>query len=229
VTAGGQPSTTDSIVSAGALQGGINGAVDTKMHVRQVMGAYRGRVVFNAIDANDEKVVGVVTFSGPSDVTTPYSDLQTVTAASPNESLLAGILSHGWLPGQKKCPTMVDTATQDHLWTSCAWNPVEFSPDGTRVLAVDRRTDGWAANHLAVLDAQTGDLVAEYTTAGGFGRATFDGRSDAIVAVVVDGKQAALVRCRTDGSDCELATSPATLKGTEEPDSLTQPYQLTAN
>jgi hypothetical protein len=224
----GQPAKTDAIVSAGALSGGTDGAVDTGMHVRQVMGAYQGRVVFNATDANQDKVVGVTALSGSYGVTTPYSSLKTVTAVSPDESLLAGILSHGWARGQKNCAVMVDGDTEDQLWSRCAWNPVEFSPDGTRVLAIDARSDGFGPNHVAVLDAQTGDVVAEYTTSGTFGRATFDGSPDSIVTVLVDGRQAALVRCPTDGTGCELAT-PTESVVPGDPNSLTQPYQLTAN
>jgi hypothetical protein len=220
-------SKTDTIVSAGALSGG-SGTVDTGMHVRQVMGAYQGQVVFNATDANKDEVVGVVMMSGPAAVTMPYSSLKTVTAVSPDESMLAAILSRGWLSGQKHCAVMVDAATQDRLWTSCAWNPVEFSPDGSRVIALDAGTEGFAANHMAVLDAKTGEVVAEYTTSGGFGRATFDSSADSVVMVVVDRRQAALVRCPTDGAACELATRTASVTP-GDPDSLTRPYQLTAN
>jgi hypothetical protein len=147
---------------------------------------------------------------------------------SPDESLLAGILSRGWARGQKHCAVMVDGDTEDQLWSRCAWNPVEFSPDGTRVLAIDARTEGFGPNHVAVLDAQTGDVVAEYTTSGTFGRATFDGSPDSIVTVLVDGRHAALVRCPTDGTGCELATPTASV-ALGDPNSLTQPYQLTAN
>jgi hypothetical protein len=225
----GRPSQTDAIVSAGALSGGTDGAIDTGMHVRQVMGAYRGRVVFNATDTNKDEVVGVAALSGSYGVTTPYSSLKTVTAVSPDESLLAGILSHGWPSGQRHCAVMVDGSGEDQLWTSCMWNPVEFSPDGSRVLALDARTEGFGPNHIAVLDAQTGAVVAEYTTSGAFGRATFDGSTDSIVMVVVDGLKVALVRCPSDGTDCELASPPASVKAPDDPDSFTQPYQLTAN
>jgi hypothetical protein len=223
----GDPAKSDTIVYAKALSGAST-TVDTGMHVRQVMGAYNGQVVFNATDGKKNEVVGVVVMAGPGGaVTTPYPSLKTVTAVSPQEALLAGIPAHA-LKGQRHCATMLDPTADDTLWTSCSWIPVEFSPDGSRVLALDAGTEGLGPNHLAVLDAQTGSVVAEYTTDGAFGRATFDASSDAIVTVLVDGRQAALVRCPTDGSDCELATPPARV-GQGDPDALTQPYQLTAN
>jgi hypothetical protein len=226
--ANSRPSTTDTIVYAGALSGG-SGTVDTGMHVRQVMGAYRGQVVFNATDANKDEVVGVVMMSGPPGVTTPWANLKTVTAVSPNESLLAGVPSRDEAqPGERHCSLMLDANTSATLWTNCSWNPVEFSPDGSRVLALDAPNEGFGPNHVAVLDAQSGAVVAEYTTTGAFGRATFDGSDDSIVMVVVDGRRAALVRCPTDGTDCELASPPASVN-LGDPDSFTRPYQLTAN
>jgi hypothetical protein len=224
----GAPRKGDTLVYAKGLTGDST-TVETDLHVRQVMGAYQGRVVFNGTGANKEEVVGVVMMAGSDGtVTKPYSRLKTVTAVSPDESMLAGILSHGWLRGQRHCPVMLDADTQDTLWTRCSWNPVEFSPDGSRVLAVEAGSEGFGPNHLAVLDAQTGAVVAEYTTSGAFGRATFDGSADSIVTVVVDGRQAALVRCPTDGGECELA-SPTASVTPGEPNSLTEPYQLTAN
>jgi hypothetical protein len=224
--ANGQPSDGDTLVYAKALNGNSN-TVETGMDVRQVMGAYNGQVVFNAVDDKHQVVGAVMMAAGGSEVTTPWSNLRSVTAVSPDESLLAGLRATGYPRGQKNCAVMVQSADSAELWTTCDWNPVEFSPDGSRVLALDSGTEGLGPNLMAVMDANTGSIVAEYSTDGVFGRATFDADADSIVAVVAEGGQASIVRCTIDGQ-CDLATPPATVPGTE-PEAVLRPYQLTAN
>jgi hypothetical protein len=225
--AAGQPADGDTIVYANALTGNST-TVDTGMHVRQVMGAYNGRVVFNATDKKDDVVGVVVMAADGSAVSTPWDNLKTVTAVSPDESLLAAIRSRGYLPGQQHCAVMVEAADASvPLWTNCEWNPVEFSPDGSRVIALSASTEGLGPNNLAVMDSRTGEVVAQYATRGVFGRATFDGTAGSIVAVVADGRQASIVRCTIDGQ-CDLATPPAPVTP-DEPDAVLHPYQLTAN
>ena len=138
--ASGQPATSDTIVYATAVKGGTASVdtVDTGMRVRQVMGAFNGRVVFNAVEKGNGEVVALVAMADdPSDVTTPWENLKTVTAVSPDESLLAGLPSRGnFEPGQRHCSLMLDAAEMATIWTDCDWNPVEFSADGSRVLAL---------------------------------------------------------------------------------------------
>jgi hypothetical protein len=170
--ANGQPSRGDTLVYAKALNGGST-TVETGMDVRQVMGAYNGQVVFNAVDGKRQVVGAVMMAGGGSGVTTPWTNLRAVTAVSPDDTLLAGLRSSGYLPGQKNCAVMVEAADSTlPLWTNCDWNPVEFSPDGNRVLAIDSGTEGLGPNLMAVMDANTGSIVAEYSTDGVFGRAT---------------------------------------------------------
>jgi hypothetical protein len=230
--ASGNPSSTDTIVYAKAVDGGDDtvDTIDTGMKVRQIMGAYNGRVVFNAKQRGEGEVVGVVVMGSDDSVSTPWADLKTVTAVSPTESLLAGLPARGgrYAPGQRRCSQLVDAASGDSLWANCDWNPVEFSPDGTLVLAIPAYGDGFGPTSLAVLDTTTGTVVQEYRTRGTFGRATFDGSSDAVIAVVLQGTQSSIVRCSIDSPDCELTTVPVTVTPFD-PVSLTQPYQLTAN
>jgi hypothetical protein len=229
VDAAGKSAKTDTLVYAAAVNGGAE-TVDTGMRVRQVMGAFNGQVVFNAVDKGEGEVVGLVTMAGGgSPVSTPWTDLKTVTAVSPDQSLLAGLPSRGnALSGEHNCAVMVNSATTAPMWSDCAWNPVEFSPDGTRVLGLPHHYDGLGPTTLAVLDSETGAVLQEFRTQGTFGRATFDGDSGTVVAVVAEGDQASIVRCSIEDESCELATPIATVIP-DEPDAVLRPYQLTAN
>jgi hypothetical protein len=225
--AAGAPAQGDTIVYARALSGGTS-TVETGLDIRQVMGSYNGEVIFNAVDGGEHGVVGLVTVpGGDTSVQTPWPNLTSVTAVSPDETQLAGILASGYQSGQRHCAAMIDAADATTMWTRCPWNPLEFSPDGSRVLARDWRSEGLGPNRLAVLDAQTGDVVQEYTTSGVFGRATFDGAADTVLMVVAVEDQASIVRCSV-GGDCELATPPA-IVAPGDPDAVLRPYQLTAN
>jgi hypothetical protein len=228
--ASGHPAKTDTIVSVSALNGPVDSA-DTGMQVRQVMGAKDGQVVFNAKQVGSGDVVGVVDLQGDGTVTTPWPDLKTVTAVSPDESLLAGLPSRGnYDPGQRNCSWLVDAASGEMQWTNCDWNPVEFSPDAVRVLAIPSHRDGLGPTSLGVLDTADGSVVQEFRVRNGtFGRATFDGSSEAIVAVVTQKNQSSIVRCAIDGSTCDLATPSAAVPDSFSPEALLQPYQLTAN
>jgi hypothetical protein len=230
--ASGRPAPTDTIVYATAVNGDADtvATVDTGMQVRQVMGAYDHQVIFNAKQTGRGEVVGVVVMGADQGVSTPWDDLKTVTAVSPTEALLAGLPRPGgaFAPGQRNCSQMISADSGDMLWANCDWNPVEFSPDGTLVLAIPAYADGLGPSSLAVLDTETGSAVQEFRIRGTFGRATFDPASDAVIAVVTQKNQSSIVRCPVDGSSCELATPPAQTKSAD-PVSLLQPYQLTAN
>jgi hypothetical protein len=173
--------------------------------------------------SHDRPIVGWVDLASPGTPVAQRLPAATqVTAVSPTLSEAAAQLR-----GDAHCSTMVDLDLRTRLWQSCAWHPVEFSPDGSRVLAVDVATDGLGVRDLAVLNAANGDIVQEYVTPGAFGRATFEDGPDTIVAVLLVHDQEAIVRCDVEGA-CALATPPATVTP-DDPDSLVRPYQLTAN
>ena len=48
------------------------------------------------------------------------------------------------------------------LWETCAHSLQRFSPDGRYLIASDAYGDGAGARSLAILDAETGDVMAEY-------------------------------------------------------------------
>ncbi|KRF20922.1 hypothetical protein ASG90_00395 [Nocardioides sp. Soil797] len=102
------------------------------------------------------------------------------------------------------------TTTGDDWWTQCKFNGYsaqgpKFSPDGTRLLAVPARTDGFGPGAFAILDADTGKKVQ------GFSAPEFT--KDAVWAdddsVFVDGYKDAdfnggvIYRCNLSGK-CEV-------------------------
>ena len=218
---------SDTVVVAGALNGDNRTASTGDYKVSHVMGVNDGVVVFNGVQGK-HKVVGTIDVDATDPaVETPWTDLHaiTVSAIDPQFAQFAAFL--GEFEGrfdQRVCTTMFTFAGEEE-WASCQWRPVEFSTDGSMVLALGSDTEGFGPRRLAVLDADTGAPLAAFTTPGTFGRATFEG--DDVVTVLVVDDQSAIVRCALDGS-CELATEARHVRP-YEPDSLITPYQLTAN
>ena len=63
------------------------------------------------------------------------------------------------------CFGVVDAATLTESWTTCDYKPSGFSPDGRYILATAPLSDGMGPREVDVLDAATGDLVADFTPA----------------------------------------------------------------
>lgn len=218
---------SDTVVVAKALNGDSRSASTGGVQVAHVMGVHDGVVVFNGLD-DSGKVVALMDLNDASPtVETPWASLnaKTISAIDPKlDQFAAFVGDRAGQFGERDCSTMF-TAEGDEEWDSCAWRPVEFSPDGSAVLAVATNTDGFGVRQLAVLDADTGALLAAYTTPGTFGRATFE--DDQVMMVTVTDDQSAIVRCDIEGP-CELATSAQNVVA-DDPESLVTPYQLTAN
>jgi hypothetical protein len=195
------------------------------MRVEQVMGVKQGEIVFNAREGGQRVVGRVQVLSGDATVEQPWPDVATVTAIDPDFTRMAAVLDAD-AGGRTACASMLAYSDASEEWESCTWRPVEFSHDGSRVLAVFSRGDGLGPNQMAVLDADTGETIQQFATEGTFGRLTFED-SDTVVGVVsVDG-ESAIVRCTVGGS-CELTTDPVRV-AQDEPDSVLEPYQVTAN
>lgn len=219
----GEPSRDDTVVLADDVDAPRAAQSTLGLRVQHVMGVHDAKAVVNATDQGLSVAATVDLESG--DVTMPWAHVTTVTAVDPEFTRLAVIRSRA-VGGSPRCSSMLAFDDASEQWSSCLWRPVEFSLDGARVLAVASNSDGFAVRELAVMDATSGSVLGEFTTRGGFGRATFEG-SDTVLAVVVEGEQAAIVRCRVAGG-CELATKPAAVAA-DDPASLVTPYQLTVN
>jgi hypothetical protein len=196
------------------------------LDVQQVMGVHDHEVLVNAREDGKARVALLDVASGAGTLEQPWHHVVNVTAVDPGFTRFAGRTPQ--MKGRERsCSAMLDFDSAQVQWQSCEWRPVEFSTDGSLVLAIGAGTDGLGPRELAVLNADDGSLVQSFTTQGTFGRATFEG-TESIDAVTAVADQAAIVRCTIAEGDCELATAPAEV-APDEPDSLIYPYQLTAN
>ncbi|MEP6665135.1 MAG: hypothetical protein ABJA81_01690 [Nocardioidaceae bacterium] len=220
----GQPADTETLLYTDSLTSDVKYAYSAPLSVGQLLAAHEGMVVFNARRVDGSQVVGRVdmTASSPAPVEQPWPNLVSLTAASPKAGLMAGRTTDMTGP-QRHCAAMLSYDDASELWRTCNWTPLEFSSDGSRVYAIAKSTEGFGPRLAAVLDADSGQVLQELTTPGTFGRATFEG-ADTLDIVTVQDDKAAIVRCPSDGN-CELATDPLPAV----PDSLVEPYQITAN
>jgi hypothetical protein len=90
----------------------------------------------------------------------------------------------------------------DPLWKTCDYSLGEFSPDGRFVLAGAPYHDGLGQSSLTILDARTGDVVADYQEDKG-SQIALTGMTwedeDTVLAIAVDGDTCYILRMGTDG------------------------------
>ncbi len=219
----GQPADTATVLYTDTLSGQPAYAYTDQLAVRQLTAVHDAVAVFNAVTTDGTRVVGRVDLaSSPATVEQPWPHIVSLTAASPANGLMVG-RTEDMTGSQRNCQAMLSYDDGSELWRTCEWIPQEFSLDGSRVFAIAADTEGFGPREVAVLDAGTGEVVQQLTTPGTFGRATFED-ADTVDIVTVEDGSSAIVRCRSAGS-CELATDPLPAV----PDSLSSPYQLTAN
>ncbi|MFC6286262.1 hypothetical protein ACFP3Q_07785 [Nocardioides sp. GCM10027113] len=103
------------------------------------------------------------------------------------------------------CFAVVDAdAPRTTLWETCDYALGAFSPDGRYVMASDPLQDGLGPTSLSILDAATGEPVAEFTRVGRRPEVTlvspaWEG-NEAVVASALGNGEQALVRMGVDGS-----------------------------
>ena len=196
--------------------------------VTDILDVYDGVVVFAAREGGLD-TVGKIDFTtsppayermfDPADVVRP-------TAFSIAANLM-GQSGQDTVPGDPNdspCAVLTDLDdVNEGGWNSCTWRPFEFSPDGSRVFALDTRTEGFGPRLVAVLDSETGEALLDLSSEGTFGFSPSWESNDSVLVTLVQDGQAAIVRC-TVGVGCELATDPKAAM-----DSLSEPYHLTAN
>ena len=108
-------------------------------------------------------------------------------------------------PDASGCFGVVDPAAESDqpLWQTCDHSLGAFSPDGRFVLASDPYQSGLGITSLSVLEASTGDLVAEFTQPQG-GQLAVNNvawESDSsILGVAIEGMDSTMVRFGIDGS-----------------------------
>lgn len=109
----------------------------------------------------------------------------------------------------KGCFAVIEAAApMAPAWETCDYKMGSFSPDGKYVMAIASDSDGMGPTTIYVLDARTGDLVAEFASAGRkqviLIRPVWESAST-IVATAMEGNVTTMVRMRVDGSLEEVA------------------------
>lgn len=127
------------------------------------------------------------------------------------QGLIAGQLSYN--DDGTSCWTVVSYKTGNQLFgKNCEWTLERFSPDGRYVIGTPSDGDGGGSRGLAILSAQTGEVLTEFEQ--GRNGQLFLGdpvwEDDAhVLATVVDGLESQVVRFGLDGS-MEIASETVT-------------------
>jgi hypothetical protein len=163
-------------------------------------------VVYNSIAPD---VMGIARTGG---TTTPIQGLRRVDDASEATGLVSGLVSYGVDGG---CSGVMDPASGRLLWKSCDYSNLRFSPDGRLVVADASYFDGPGSPTLTILDASTGDVVADFSpeqrdTVVGVSQAVWED-DDTVLAYVDEGGDQAMVRLGADGS-IEAVTDVVTVR-----------------
>ncbi|HSU03765.1 MAG TPA: hypothetical protein VLK03_14530 [Nocardioides sp.] len=106
------------------------------------------------------------------------------------------------------CFAVVEAATRLPAWETCDYALGSFSPDGAYVMAGSAEGDGAGPSSLYVLDARTGELVADFSSRGrdlvSLIRPAWES-ADTIVATAMGGPTTTMVRMGVDGTLEEVA------------------------
>ena len=118
------------------------------------------------------------------------------------------------------CWAVVDLATGRQVWDTCDFALRKFSPDGSYVIGTDAYADGLGGSQTAILDAATGQVLAEFTTRdlGFITQPVWESDSAVLMPTYQDGTWY-LLRLGPDGS-VERAADP--VSGSE----MRQPWIL---
>lgn len=191
--------------------------------LRGIAAVRDGITIVNAMQGNRSMVLRVDMLAADPQVEQPWPSLTYVSAVNQDLNLMAVSTDKLVAPNDSPCGAIVDADDLSQLWQSCDWYPIEFSADGSRVLAQPVGTEGFGPRSLAVLDSASGAVLQEFTAAGFVGASGFEDSDTVDMVVVADSGGSAIVRC-TVAEDCELATEPKP----SAQDSLGEPYTLTA-
>jgi hypothetical protein len=143
---------------------------------------------------------------------TPVEGLLRIDDASEATGMISGLVSYG---NEGGCSGVMDPASGRLLWKSCGYSNLRFSPDGRLVVADAAYFDGPGSPTLTILDARTGDVVADFSpeqrdTVVGVTQAVWED-DDNVLAHVEEGMDQAMVRLGTDGS-IETVTDVVTVR-----------------
>lgn len=158
-------------------------------------------VVYETLTPQGRTKVGLANADG----TTIYLPYLNALATDPVNGLISVQTSSQDNTG---CFAVIEAATLATAWESCDYKLGSFSPDGAYVMAIAADSDGAGPTMLSVLDARTGDMVAEFASAGRdvvtLIRPAWES-SSAVVATAMEGKVTTMVRMGVDGTLEEVA------------------------
>jgi hypothetical protein len=153
---------TQSLVSRDTadVQGGMTWDLPTQ-GAAEVVG-YLGdeRIMVHNVDQTDGS--SDLMIAEPDGSLTPVPGYLSALSTSPEAGAFAVLTTDG---PQGPCFGVVDAATLAEEWGTCDYKLGGFSPDGHHVLATSPLSDGMGPREVEVLDAATGDLVADFTPA----------------------------------------------------------------
>ena len=153
-------------------------------------------MVYETVTAQGETTVGLANADG----TTTELPYPSALAADPVNGLISVQTQVRETSG---CFGVVEAATLTTAWETCDYKLGSFSPDGRFVMATAAESDGLGPTGLSVLDARTGDLVAEFSSAGRkvvtLIRPAWES-ADSIVVTASEGNVTTMVRMGVDGT-----------------------------
>jgi len=155
------------------------------------------------------------------------SDLPYDTAMVSDDGSLIATVSARTDTGN--CHELVDSASDAARWETCDWTPAEVSPGGRWVYATPAYADGYGPTRVAVLDAETGQVVREVRLDSGersigVVRDAEWESENSLLLQVESGGEAALARLDVLTGGSEQAMAPVPFDGAENP--VRPPYLL---
>ncbi|CAB4734289.1 unannotated protein [freshwater metagenome] len=128
--------------------------------------------------------------------------LVSVTEVSPDGALATGY-SVVDEDAFEFCSAVVDVATGQQLWETCDASSMRFSPDGTKVLAIDAYLDGFAQSFVEVRSTEDGKVLHSLE-----GYSVLDQRWETaetyLVSAQDDRGENLLLRLHVDGGEPEV-------------------------
>jgi hypothetical protein len=156
--------------------------------------------------------------ASPDGTTRPLPGLIKPMSSSPSTGLVAGQTSYS---DDGSCWAVVDAAADPGAvaWETCDHSLGEFSPDGQHLVGFAPYLDGNGSPTLSILDAATGDVVADFEVTPvrnqvvGINSEAYWEDDSTLVTTVVSGDRQYVVRLGLDGSVERLETPTAVEPG----------------
>jgi hypothetical protein len=158
----------------------------------------RGTVLYQTQDAQGATAVGLVSAEGR----TPLQGFVNVLDANTATGLVVGQTRSDLVNGS--CYGVMDPAagTTQMVWETCDHSLRSLSPDGRYVAGSIPDYDGMGAPSLVILDAETGEVVVEFSAGRNDPTVLFQGvweDDDTVLGIVNEGATFSFVRFELDG------------------------------